>query len=53
LKNTFSFKAARSNTSPDIKIPTDDELKLFNKKTPKPSKQDVVAQYETSRRFQK
>jgi hypothetical protein len=48
-----SFKAARSGTSPDVVIPTDEQFKQYNKKTPKPTKQDAVAQYEKRRRFMK
>ena len=45
------FKAVRCDAVPSLKIPTDEHLKLFGKKQPRPPKALVVARTEASRRF--
>jgi hypothetical protein len=45
------FKAVRCDAVPSLTIPTDEHLKLFGKKQPRPPKALVVARTEASRRF--
>jgi hypothetical protein len=41
----------RSREVPDVKIPTDDHLKLYSKKLPKPTKSAAIAATKERRRY--
>jgi hypothetical protein len=45
------MQAVPSNAVPGVPIPTDDHLKLYHKKLPKPEKSVVIAMTKESRRF--
>jgi hypothetical protein len=50
-KDYIYLQAARCSVVPDVQIPTDDHLKRFGKKLPKPLKSSAVEATKRSRRF--
>jgi Cdc6-like AAA superfamily ATPase len=44
-------EAVRTGTVPSVQIPTDDHLKLYGKKLPKPDKSVIIATTKARSRF--
>jgi hypothetical protein len=51
FKRLFTLQAVRCQEIPNVVIPTDEHLKLYNKKLPKPEKYIAVAATKQSRRY--